>query len=86
MVDYFLFAHHECSAAKLKHSFYPCDLEREVCLNVFFTFILFVLWIVSLLGLLVITFTNFKYPDLNIIVAVFFFFAILNSFFKVKIK
>jgi len=43
--------------------------------------LLYVLWVLSLAGILVITFTNFKYEDLNTIVAILFFFTALNTFF-----
>jgi len=43
--------------------------------------LLYVLWVLSLAGILVITFTNFQYEDLNTIVAILFFFTALNTFF-----
>lgn len=50
------------------------------------TIFMYVLWAVSLLGLLVITFTSFKYMDLNVIVGILFFFTILNTFIAVNKK
>jgi len=54
--------------------------------NKFFTFIMYVLWTVSLIGILVITFTNFRYADLNIIVGVLFLFTVVNSLITMKTK
>ncbi len=45
---------------------------------------MYFLWTLSLIGVLVITFTTFQYPDLNFIVSVFFFFTILNTFFRTQ--
>ena len=52
----------------------------------FMTIIMYILWIVSLIGILVITFTGFKYTDLNLIVAVIFSLTVINSFFTSKNK
>ena len=47
----------------------------------------YVMWTLFILGVLIITFTNFQYPDLNFFVSVAFFFTILNTFFRTqKIK
>jgi len=47
---------------------------------------MYVLWAVSLIGVLVATFTNFKYSDVNIIVGVLFIFTLANTFFTIKEK
>lgn len=51
-----------------------------------FTVVLYALWTLFLIGVLVITFTNFQYSDLNFIVSVLFFFTVINSFFAVRRK
>ncbi len=43
------------------------------------TIVMYLLWTISLIGLLVITFTNFKYPDLNSLVIIVFFFTAVNT-------
>jgi hypothetical protein len=48
--------------------------------------VLYTLWIVSLIGILVITFANFRYPDMNLIVGVLFLFAIFNSIITMKTR
>ncbi len=55
-------------------------------MNKIFTLILYILWTVSLIGLLIITFSNFQYTDLNTIVIILFIFTIINTFFAVKRK
>ena len=55
-------------------------------MNKFVTFVMYILWTISLVGILTITFTNFQHMDLNIIVGVLFFFTLLNTFFTVKKK
>ena len=50
------------------------------------TVIMYVLWAVSLIGLLMITFTNFQYPDLDALVIIVFFFTALNTAITVKKK
>lgn len=48
--------------------------------------ITYFLWAVSLIGILVITFTNFQYADVNLIVGVLFIFTLINTFFRIKEK
>ena len=50
------------------------------------TVIMYILWTVSLVGLLVITFTNFQYPDLNALVIIVLFFTALNTAMAVNKK
>lgn len=52
----------------------------------FFTVVMYVMWIVSIIGILVITFRNFEYLDLNIIVGVFFLFTLFNTLFRIGRK
>ena len=47
---------------------------------------MYVLWAFSLIGILMITFSNFQYTDLNVIVGILFFFALLNTFFTLNKK
>ena len=47
---------------------------------------MYVLWAVSLIGILIITFQNFEYSDLNLIVGVIFVFTLINTFFTIKEK
>ena len=51
-----------------------------------FTVILYILWTISLIGILVVTFTNFQYEDLNTLIGVILFFTLLNTFFYIKTK
>ncbi|MFA5059256.1 MAG: hypothetical protein WC676_01335 [Candidatus Omnitrophota bacterium] len=55
-------------------------------MNKFFSFVMYALWILSLIGILVITFTNFQYSDLNAIVIILFVFTLANTFFTLKQK
>ncbi len=48
------------------------------------TAIMYILWCMSLIGLLVITFTSFRYEDLNLIVVILVLFTILNTFLVLK--
>ncbi len=50
------------------------------------TAIMYVLWTFSLIGILVITFTNFQYLDLNVIVTVLFLFTLINTAFTINSK
>jgi len=52
----------------------------------FLRVMMYVLWTFSLAGILVITFNNFQYMDLNIIVGILFFFTLLNTFFTLNKK
>ena len=47
---------------------------------------MYALWAVSLIGILVVTFTNFQYSDVNLIVGVIFIFTLINTFFTIKEK
>ena len=51
-----------------------------------FTIVMYTLWTITLIGILVITFTNFKYFDLNIIVAFLTVITFANTFFTLKKK
>ena len=53
-------------------------------MDIVFTIIMYILWILSIIGLLVITFSKFAYVDLNVIVGVLIFFTFVNSFLTVK--
>ena len=55
-------------------------------MNIIFTIILWFSWIAFVTTLLITTFTNFQYTDLNILDAIFLFFAILNTFLKISQK
>jgi len=46
--------------------------------------ILYVLWFLAIISLLVTTFTNFEYSDLNMIAFALLAFAFVNSFFAMK--
>jgi len=50
------------------------------------TVIMYVLWSLSIIGILVITFANFQYPDLNTIVGVLFAFTLANTYLTLKSK
>ena len=47
---------------------------------------MYILWVIALIGILVITFNGFQYADLNLIVGIFFFFTLINTFFAIKGK
>lgn len=49
----------------------------------FFTIVMYMMWAVSLAGILVVTFSNFQYLDLNIIVGVFFLLTLVNTLFRI---
>ena len=51
-----------------------------------FTVLLYILWALSLAGLIAITLNRFQYPDLNIVVGILSFFAMLNTVFSIKKK
>ena len=55
-------------------------------MNIFFTVVMYAMWTISLIGLLVITFTNFEYADLNTIVIILFLLTVANSFFTTHRK
>lgn len=66
-----------CSLSKEK-------ANKEALMDKLLTGTMYFLWTLSLIGILIITFTNFQYSDLNAIVAFLFFLAILNTFFTLK--
>jgi len=55
-------------------------------MNKFIIFMMYALWVLTIAGLLVITFTSFRYTDLNIIVAVFAALTLINTYITVKTK
>jgi len=58
---------------------------REVIkMDKFFTLIMYVLWMATLVGLVIITFTNFQYIDLNVIVCVLAIFTGVNTIITIK--
>jgi len=52
-------------------------------MHVFVTLLMYVLWIATIVFLLVATFNNFQYEDLNLLAVVFLFFSLFNSFFVI---
>lgn len=46
-------------------------------------FMMYILWVASIIAILVATFTSFEYEDINLIATVLFIFAVVNSFFLV---
>jgi len=55
-------------------------------MNKFIAVMMYVLWILTLIGILVVTFTSFQYPDLNIVVLLLTIFALANTYFSLKHK
>lgn len=47
---------------------------------------LYILWTLTLLGVLIITFTSFQYLDLNIIVLSLAIFTLINTYFSFRKK
>ncbi len=47
---------------------------------------LYILWTLTLVGILVITFTSFQYLDLNIIVLLLAIFTLINTYFSLRKK
>jgi len=47
---------------------------------------MYILWIATIIFVLATTFTDFKYEDLNMIAAVLFVFALINSILIFAIK
>jgi hypothetical protein len=45
------------------------------------SFVMYVLWVVTIGLVVATTLTDFKYEDLNLFALVFFVFSILNTFF-----
>ena len=52
-------------------------------MTLFITIMMYVLWIVSISGIVTLVFTGFQYMDLNIIVFVLVLFTVINSFLDV---
>jgi len=52
----------------------------------FVTVMLYFLWTLTLIGILVITFTSFQYTDLNIIVLIVVIFTLINTYLSFKQK
>ena len=55
-------------------------------MNTIVTIVMYALWVLALIGILLITFTNFQHLDLDIIVSVIFLFTLVNTFFVIKSK
>lgn len=53
-------------------------------MNIFINIVMYVMWAVTLIAVLVATFTNFVYLDLNIIAIVLVVFTLINTFFVVS--
>ena len=53
---------------------------------IFITIMMYVLWTATILAVLITTFTNFRYEDLNLIAIVLLFFSSANSFFLMTRK
>ena len=60
--------------------------KESKTMNKFLTVVMYIFWIASLIGILVITFTGFQYMDLNMMVGILLLFTILNTFFTVYQK
>ena len=52
----------------------------------FFTAVLYILWTLTLVGILMVTFTNFQYSDLNVAVVFLAVFTLINTYFSLKQK
>jgi hypothetical protein len=52
----------------------------------FVALILYILWTLTLIGVLIITFTSFQYLDLNIIVIFLALFTLINTYFSLRQK
>ncbi|MDP8266974.1 MAG: hypothetical protein P9M07_08580 [Candidatus Aceula meridiana] len=50
----------------------------------FVTLIMYSLWTLTVIGVLVITFQGFQYPDLNILVGILLVLTVINSYFSIK--
>ena len=53
-------------------------------MNKIFTIFMYALWTLTIISVLVTTFTNFQYEDLNLIAGVLLVFALLNSYLAVS--
>ncbi|MDD3374290.1 MAG: hypothetical protein PHY73_01020 [Candidatus Omnitrophica bacterium] len=47
---------------------------------------MYALWTITLIGILAITFTSFRYTDLNIIVLVLATLTLINTYITIKTK
>jgi len=54
--------------------------------NKLITIMMYALWVLTLIGILVITFTSFRYTDLNIIVVILAVLTLANTYITVKTK
>ena len=50
-------------------------------MNKLISLIMYLLWIATIIAILAMTFTSFKYEDLNLIAIVLLVFASVNSYF-----
>ena len=48
------------------------------------TMVMYILWTLTLIGVLAVTFTKFEYTDLNFIVGALFVLTIVNSYLVIK--
>ncbi|HOD11969.1 MAG TPA: hypothetical protein PLO93_00980 [Candidatus Omnitrophota bacterium] len=55
-------------------------------MNKLIMIMMYALWTLTLIGILVVTFTSFQYPDLNIVVLLLAVFALINTYFSLKHK
>jgi len=60
--------------------------DSEVFVEKIFTIFLYLLWTLTIIGILIVTFTNFQYEDLNLIAALLLVFTLINSYFAVSKK
>lgn len=50
----------------------------------FLIVVMYMLWVASLIGILVITFSGFQYMDLNLFVGILFLFTVINTFLTLQ--
>ena len=50
------------------------------------TLFMYILWTVSIIGILIITFTSFRYIDLDVIIGILFLLTLINTFVTLKRK
>lgn len=50
----------------------------------FMIFVMYALWTLTLIGILIITFTRFQFIDLNVFVGILALVTIINSYFAIK--
>ena len=53
-------------------------------MNAFITMVMYLLWGLSIIGVLAAVFTKFQHPDINLIVLVLLMFTLINSLFTKK--